>query len=179
MDKKDRKKAMDAQATTRLVARMSGRCWKVVEEIFSLYEESRVKGQKKEKAGQLGLPDCKKSYWQFLHNLDEKQQFSLLRPFNRFHQICRGSWKSKCHETGREGKIVLFVLLNIVLYALTLSIIQVLHALEEVYSKPREALPEALTTPRSIRQLDKEVNSRKVKRTISEEFKRKCQGTES
>ena len=70
---------MDAQATTRLVARMSGRCWKVVEDIFSLYEESRVKGQKKEKAGQLGLPDCKKSYWQFLHNLDEKQQFSLLR----------------------------------------------------------------------------------------------------
>ena len=45
-------------------------------------------------------------------------------------------------------------------------------------SKPQEALPEALTTPWSIRQLYKELNSRKEKRTISEEFKRKCQGTE-
>ena len=79
MDKKERKKAMDAQGTTKLVARMSGRCWKVVEEIFNLYEEGKVKGQKKEKAGQLGLPDCKESYWQFLHNLNEEQQFSLLR----------------------------------------------------------------------------------------------------
>ena len=78
MDKKERKKAVDAQGTTRLIARMSGRCWKMVEKIFSLYEEGKVKGQRKERAGQLGLPDCKKSYWQFLHNLNEDQQFSLL-----------------------------------------------------------------------------------------------------
>ena len=49
-----------------------------MEKIFKLYEEGKVKGQRKERAGQLGLPDCKKSYWQFLHNLNEDQQFSLL-----------------------------------------------------------------------------------------------------
>jgi hypothetical protein len=58
---------------------MSGRCWKLVEEIFNLYEKGKVKGQKQEKASHLGLPDCKKSYWLFLHNLDEGKQFSLLR----------------------------------------------------------------------------------------------------
>ena len=84
---------MDAQGTTKLVARMSGRCWKVVEEIFNLYEEGKVKGQKKEKAGQLGLPDCKKSYWQFLHNLNEEQHavLSVERSLNRFYQLFGGS----------------------------------------------------------------------------------------
>ena len=45
MDKKDRKKAMDAEGTMKLVAIMSGQCWKVVEEIFNLYEEGKVMGQ--------------------------------------------------------------------------------------------------------------------------------------
>ena len=74
---------MDALGTTKLVARMSGRCWKLIEEIFNLHEEGKVKGQKKEKAGHLGLPDCKKSYWQFLHNLEEEKQFSLLEDLSR------------------------------------------------------------------------------------------------
>ena len=77
MDKKERKKAMDAQSTTRLLARMSDRCWDKVEEIFRLFEEGKVKGQRKQK-DQMGLPDCKKCNWQFLHNLPENQQFTLL-----------------------------------------------------------------------------------------------------
>lgn len=48
-----------------------------VENIFGLYEEGRIKGQKRTK-GAPGLPDCKKSNWQFLHGLKEDQQFSLL-----------------------------------------------------------------------------------------------------
>ena len=53
--------------------------------------------------------------------------------------------------------------------------IQVLQALEEVYNQPREALPKVLTAQKSIEQLNKEVTPRK--RAISEEFKRRCQGT--
>ena len=44
---------MDALSTVRLVARLSVRCWK---EIFRLYEDCKVKGQKKSKE-ELGLPD--------------------------------------------------------------------------------------------------------------------------
>ena len=69
---------MDAQSTTQFVARVSRRCLELVENIFSAYEQGKVKGQKKPKGGHLGLPDCKKSYWQFLHSLKEEQQFSLL-----------------------------------------------------------------------------------------------------
>jgi hypothetical protein len=58
MDKKDRKKAYNALGTTKLVARMSGWCWKLVEEIFNLYEKAKVKGQKQEKASHLHW-DCK------------------------------------------------------------------------------------------------------------------------
>lgn len=77
MDKKERKKAMDSQTTTRLIARMSDRCWGEVEKIFTLFEEGKVKGQRKQK-DIIGLPDCKKCNWQFLHNLTESQQFALL-----------------------------------------------------------------------------------------------------
>ena len=68
MDKKERK-AMDAQSTTLL---FSPHVWDKVEEIFSLFEKGKVKGQRKQK-NQLGLPDCKKCNWQFLHNLSENQ----------------------------------------------------------------------------------------------------------
>ena len=69
---------MDALSTVRLVARLSVRCWKEAEKIFRLYEDCKVKGQKKSKE-ELGLPDCKKSNWQFLHGLTEEQQFEILR----------------------------------------------------------------------------------------------------
>ena len=68
---------MDATSTIRLVARLSTRCWTQVDQIFDLYEQEELKGQKKAK-GELGLPDCKKSNWQFLHRLPEKDQFALL-----------------------------------------------------------------------------------------------------
>ena len=77
MDKKAKKRVMDSLSTVRLVARLSERCWSKAEEIFRLYEEGAIKGQRKTK-NQLGLPDCKKSNWQFLHGLSEDQQFSLL-----------------------------------------------------------------------------------------------------
>ena len=57
---------------------MSERCWNEAEKIFQLYRDGKVKGQKKAK-DELGLPDCKKSNWQFLHGLKEEQQFSLLQ----------------------------------------------------------------------------------------------------
>ena len=68
---------MDSLSTVRLVARLSKRCWSKADEIFHLYEEGKIKGQRKAK-NLLGLPDCKKSNWQFLHGLSEDQQFSLL-----------------------------------------------------------------------------------------------------
>lgn len=77
MDKKARKRVMDSLSTVRLVARLSERCWSKADEIFHLYEEGKIKGQRKAK-NLLGLPDCKKSNWQFLHGLSEDQQFSLL-----------------------------------------------------------------------------------------------------
>jgi hypothetical protein len=61
------------------VARLSQRCWKEAEKIFQLYSHGKIKGQKKAKDVELGLPDCKKSNWQFLHGLEEEQQFSLLQ----------------------------------------------------------------------------------------------------
>lgn len=77
LDKKERKKSMDSLGTVRLVARLSGRCWRETERIFSLYRNGNIKGQKKLKE-ELGMPDCKKCNWQFLHGLTEEQQFTLL-----------------------------------------------------------------------------------------------------
>ena len=77
LDKKDRKKSMDSLGTVRLVARLSGRCWREAERIFCLYRDGSIKGQKKVKE-ELGMPDCKKCNWQFLHGLTEEQQFTLL-----------------------------------------------------------------------------------------------------
>lgn len=68
---------MGTLGTLKMVSQMSVRCWEKVEEIFSLYEQVEIKGQKAPK-NQLGLPDCKKSNWQFLHNLAEQQQYQLL-----------------------------------------------------------------------------------------------------
>ena len=51
---------MDALSTVRLVARLSVRCLKKAENIFRLYEDCKVKRQKKPKE-ELGLPDCKKA----------------------------------------------------------------------------------------------------------------------
>ena len=47
------------------------------DKIFDMYEQGKVKGQRKVK-GELGLPDCKKSNWQFLHGLTEEMQYVLL-----------------------------------------------------------------------------------------------------
>lgn len=77
MDKKARKRVMDSLSTVRLVARLSQRCWSKADEIFHLYENGKIKGQRKAK-NVIGLPDCKKSNWQFLHGLSEDQQFDLL-----------------------------------------------------------------------------------------------------
>ena len=81
MDKKDRKKLwMPKLQQDSLPERLAGvgRWWR---RYSASTKRAGWKGKKKkkEKAGQLGLPDCKKSYWEFLHNPDEKQQFSLLR----------------------------------------------------------------------------------------------------
>ena len=75
LEKKERKKLMDSMATVRHVARLSVQCWSKADEIFKLYEESKIKGQKKVK-GSLGLPDCKKSNWQFLHGLSKNNSMS-------------------------------------------------------------------------------------------------------
>ena len=53
----------------------------------------------------------------------------------------------------------------IICHTLDLTLIQILQALQEVYIKPKGTLPKVLTTYTSIQQLDKEVNSRKVKHT--------------
>ena len=55
---------------------MSRRCWREAETIFSLYRDGSIKGHKRVK--DLGMLDCKKCNWQFLHGLTEKQQFTLL-----------------------------------------------------------------------------------------------------
>lgn len=77
VDKKERKKSMDSLSTVRLVARLSARCWREAEKIFSLYRDGNIKGQKRVKE-ELGMPDCRKCNWQFLHGLAEEQQFTLL-----------------------------------------------------------------------------------------------------
>ncbi len=46
--------------------------------MFGLYESGDVKGQRRHKR-QVGVPDCKQSKWQFMHNLPEAEQFQLLR----------------------------------------------------------------------------------------------------
>ena len=61
----------------RLVATLSSRSWAEAEKIFHLYEGGNIKGQRKVKE-QMGMPDCKKSNWQFLHGLTEAQQLELL-----------------------------------------------------------------------------------------------------
>lgn len=70
---------MDSLSTVRLVARLSTQCWEKADEIFKLYEGGKIRGQRKVKSSNLrGMPDCKKSNWQFLHGLAEEQKFKLL-----------------------------------------------------------------------------------------------------
>jgi len=78
LDKAEQRKAMGTLGTLKMLSQMSVRCWEKVEEIFNLYEQMEVKGQKPTKNPQLGLPDCKKAKWQFLHNLPEQEQYELL-----------------------------------------------------------------------------------------------------
>ena len=70
---------MDSLSTVRLVARLSAQCWNKADKIIKLYEEGKIKGQRKVKSSSfLGMPDCKKSNWQFLHGLLEEQKVELL-----------------------------------------------------------------------------------------------------
>ena len=63
----------------RRVARLSTQCWNKADAIFNLYEDGKIRGQRKAKSSSLlGMPDCKKSNWQFLHGLVEEQKFKLL-----------------------------------------------------------------------------------------------------
>lgn len=59
-------------ATTRLVSRLSERCWQKVLETFKMYKQQQIKDQRPSTGP--GLPDCKKSVWYFLHGLEEEQQ---------------------------------------------------------------------------------------------------------
>ena len=52
------------------------RCWREAEKIFSLYRDGNIKRQKRVK--ELGMPECRKCNWQFVHGLTEEQQFTLL-----------------------------------------------------------------------------------------------------
>ena len=79
LNKKARKSMMDSLSTVRLVARLSSQCWNQADKIFNLYEERKIKGQRKVKSSSpLGMLDCKKSNWQFLHGLLEEQKVKLL-----------------------------------------------------------------------------------------------------
>ena len=46
LDKAEQRKAMGTLGTLKMILQMSVRCWKKVEETFSLYEQVEVKGQK-------------------------------------------------------------------------------------------------------------------------------------
>ena len=104
---------MDAHSTTRFVARLSERCWGKVDKIFSLFEEGKVKGQRKPKH-QLGLPDCKKSNWQFLHNLSEEQQYSLLEDLSTC-SISFSQAADKAKAFKQEEQVKYDILITVVL----------------------------------------------------------------
>ena len=55
---KEKKATMDSSSTIRLVARLSTRCWMKADKIFDMFEQGKVKGQRKVK-GELGLPTVK------------------------------------------------------------------------------------------------------------------------
>ena len=83
---------------------MSVRCWEKEEGIFNLYNQMEVKGQKPCKNPQVGLPDCKKAKWQFLHNLPEQQQYELLTGLAQKELNFEGGRdEGKTHEEGSKG----------------------------------------------------------------------------
>ena len=114
---KEQRNAMGTLGTVKLVAQFSKRCWVLVEEIFSLYEAQRIKGQRKSK--QFRLPDCKKSNWQFLHNLNEKEQYELLSSISTLKCSFREAEK-KSAALKMEAKVrmhdCMFVKFNLALF---------------------------------------------------------------
>lgn len=103
LDKAEQRKAMGTLGTLKMISQMSVRCWEKVEEIFSLYEQVEVKGQKAPK-NQLGLPDCKKSNWQFLHNLAEQQQYQILTDLAD-KQLSFKEAEVKARQMKKEAKV--------------------------------------------------------------------------
>ena len=111
---------MDSLSTVRLVARLSQRCWDKADLIFNMYEDGKIKGQRKVKAS-LGLPDCKKSNWQFLHGLSEEQQFNLLSKIvNKSLTFAEADAEAKAMKIEEKVHFI-HVHLNIVVIVYTLT----------------------------------------------------------